>query len=104
MSNGTLEICAAMVISTSHIDPKTLNKLDRWQRAFYNWPANHWISKLNAGPTTYGYFFRARPEDMAEETPQCIRDAIEYAHARGISWVHYDMDADEAPDLKVYEH
>ena len=103
MSNGTLEICAAMVICTSHIDAETRDVLTKWESAYSDWSTDHWISKLNGGPTTYGYFFRARPEDMAEETPRCIRDAIEYAHARGISWVHYDVDAGEAPDLKVYE-
>lgn len=104
MSQGSLEICATMVISTAHLDEKTLNVLNKWSQQYDQWDNAHWISVINGGPSTYGFFFRARPEDLLEETPRCIRDAIQYAHDRGIAWVHYDQDAGEAPDLEIYEH
>ena len=92
-----LEISKMITLSTAHLSPKTMDKLD--DDVSYIPPV---YKKDN-----YGYFVLSN-KDVVEDflgneyCPKDLKQCVEFARMHGCDWIMFDGDADEVEELDVY--
>ena len=106
---GRLEICSMAVISTGHIPEKDAKILERKYKDsgdVYE-AEDHWINDLNIGTSEYGYFISVtsmkRRVKEAKNVEDWIKETLEFCLDVGVTWIHYDQDADTVDNLRVYD-
>lgn len=89
-----MEITKMLTLSTAHI-PESIAKSLETEPETDNFG-------LSVYPFAYGFWIHV-PQEIPENTPECLASCLRLAKENGCAWLQLDQDAEPLDELPVYD-